>query len=43
MNLDLNDVKTEVLIRELGSIVQNDRYPFSSRIVILRERSFVSP
>jgi hypothetical protein len=27
MNLELNDVQTEVLIRELHNIVQNDRYP----------------
>jgi hypothetical protein len=27
MNLELNDLQTDVLIRELGSIIQNDRYP----------------
>ena len=37
MNLDLNDVQTEALIRELSNIVQNDRYPLSPRIVTLRE------
>jgi hypothetical protein len=37
MNLALNDLQTEALIRELGSIVQNDRYPFSPRIVALKE------
>ena len=37
MNLDLNDQQTEALIRELGSIIQNDRYPLSPRIVALRE------
>jgi hypothetical protein len=26
---DLNDVQTEVLIRERGNIVQNDRHPLS--------------
>jgi hypothetical protein len=37
MNLDLNDLQTEVLIRELSNIVQNDRYPLSPRIVALKE------
>jgi hypothetical protein len=37
MNLDLNDVQTEALIRELSQIVQNDRYPLSPRIVVLKE------
>ena len=33
MNLDLTDLQTDVLIRELFQIVQNDRYPLSPRIV----------
>ena len=37
MNLDLNDQQTEALIRELGSIIQNDRYPLSPRVVALKE------
>ena len=37
MNLDLNDVQTEALIRELSHLIQNDRYPFSPRIVALKE------
>jgi hypothetical protein len=37
MNLELNEVQTEVLIRELSQIVQNDRYPLSPRIVALKE------
>jgi hypothetical protein len=37
MNLELNDVQTEVLIRELHNIVQNDRYPLSPRIRVLKE------
>ena len=37
MNLDPNDLQTEALIRELSNIVQNDRYPFSPRIVALKE------
>jgi hypothetical protein len=37
MNLALNDVQTEVLIRELSQIIQNDRYPLSPRIVALKE------
>jgi hypothetical protein len=39
MNLELNDVRAEVLIRELQSIIQNDRYPLSPRIVALKEIS----
>jgi hypothetical protein len=27
MNLKLNDVQTEGLVRELSQIIQNDRYP----------------
>jgi hypothetical protein len=37
MNLELNDAQTEALIRELHSIIQNDRYPLSPRIVALKE------
>ena len=37
MNLDLNDLQTEALIRELSSTIQNDRYPLSLRIVTLKE------
>jgi len=37
MNLELNDVQAAVLIRELHSIIQNDRYPLSPRIVALKE------
>jgi hypothetical protein len=37
MNLALNDLQTGVPIRELSNIVQNDRYPFSPRIVALKE------
>jgi hypothetical protein len=36
-HLELNDMQTEVLIRELSSIVQNDRYPLSPRIRVLKE------
>jgi hypothetical protein len=36
-NLELNDLQAEVLIRELHSIIQNDRYPLSPRIVALKE------
>jgi hypothetical protein len=31
-NLELNEVQAEVLTRELHSIIQNDRYPLSSRL-----------
>jgi hypothetical protein len=37
LNLDLDDRQTEAQIRELNNIVQNDRYPFSPRIVALKE------
>jgi hypothetical protein len=37
MNLELNDLQTEVLIRELGNNVQNDRTPLSPRIGSLKE------
>jgi hypothetical protein len=37
MNLELTDEQTEALIRELHSIIQNDRYPLSPRIVALKE------
>jgi hypothetical protein len=37
MNLELNDLQAEVLTRELHSIIQNDCYPLSPRIVTLRE------
>jgi hypothetical protein len=36
MNLELTDEQTEALIRELSQIIQNDRYPLSSRIVVLK-------
>jgi hypothetical protein len=37
MNFDLTDEQTEAITRELSQIVQNDRYPLSPRIVVLRE------
>jgi hypothetical protein len=37
MNLELNHEQAQVLIRELDHIIQNDRYPFSPRIVALKE------
>jgi hypothetical protein len=37
MRLELNDIQTEGLIRELTQIIQNDRYPLSPRIVALKE------
>jgi hypothetical protein len=37
MNLELNEVQAGVLTRELHSIIQNDRYPLSPRIVALKE------
>jgi hypothetical protein len=37
MNLELTDEQTEALIRELSQIIENDRYPFSPRIRVLRD------
>jgi hypothetical protein len=37
MDLKLTDEQTEALTRELSQIVQNDRYPLSSRIRVLKE------
>ena len=36
-NLELNDVQTQVLIRELDEVIRNDRYFLSPRIVELKE------
>ena len=36
-NLELTEIQKEALIRELSLIVQNDRYPLSPRIVVLKE------
>jgi hypothetical protein len=36
MNLE-QDEQTEALLRELSQIIDNDRYPFSPRIVILKD------
>jgi hypothetical protein len=36
MNLDQSDDEAAVLTRELAAIVDDDRYPFSSRIRRLR-------
>jgi hypothetical protein len=37
MHLELTDEQTEALIRELSRIIDGDRYPFSPRIVALKE------
>jgi hypothetical protein len=36
MNLELSDDEKAALIRELDRIVQDDRYPLSPRVVMLR-------
>jgi hypothetical protein len=36
MNLDLSDEETAALTQELHNIVENDRYPFSPRIRLLK-------
>ena len=35
--IELNDVQTQALIRELDEIIRNDRYFLSPRIVVLKE------
>jgi hypothetical protein len=37
MKPDLTDEQTETLVTELDRIIENDRYPFSPRIRILKE------
>ena len=37
MHLELTDEQTEALTRELSQIIQNDRYPFSPRIGVLKD------
>jgi hypothetical protein len=37
LNLKLTDEQTEALIRELSQIIENDRYPLSPRIRVLKE------
>ena len=37
MRLELNDIQTEALIRELTQIFDNDRYPLSPRTGVLNE------
>ena len=36
MTLDLTDEEAAALLRELNNLIQNDRYPFSRRIRVLR-------
>jgi hypothetical protein len=37
MNLELNDEQTEALIRLLSRTIDDDRYPLSARIGVLKE------
>ena len=37
MHLELTDEQAAALVRELSQIVQNDRYPLSARIRVLKE------
>jgi hypothetical protein len=37
MHLELTDEQTEALIRDLSQIIDGDFYPFSPRIVALKE------
>jgi hypothetical protein len=36
MQLDLTDEEAAALLRELNNVIENDRYPLSSRIRLLR-------
>ena len=36
MQLDLTDEESSALLRELNNIIENDRYPLSPRIRVLR-------
>jgi hypothetical protein len=37
MHLELTDEQTEALTRELSQIIENDRYPFSPCIRVLKD------
>ena len=37
MHLELSDEQTEVLIRELAQLIDNDRYPLSPRVTVLKD------
>jgi hypothetical protein len=37
MNLELNDVQAKRWPRELSHLIENDRYPLSPRIRVLKE------
>jgi hypothetical protein len=37
MQLDLTDEESEALLRELNAIIENDRFPLSPRIRMLRQ------
>jgi hypothetical protein len=37
MTIDLTDEQTEALIRALSQIIENDRYPLSPRVGVLKE------
>jgi hypothetical protein len=37
MHLELTDEQTNTLIGELSQIIQNDRYPFSPRVRVLKD------
>jgi hypothetical protein len=44
MDLDLSDEQAAALLRELDGIIENDRYPLSPRIQMLKEiRNKVRP
>jgi hypothetical protein len=44
MKLDLNEEKAATLLAELDRIIENDRYPLSPRIRILKEiRADIKP
>jgi hypothetical protein len=44
MNLELTDEQTVALLRELDTIIENNRYPLSPRVQMLREiRAMMRP
>jgi hypothetical protein len=43
MTIDLTDEQTEALIRALSQIIENDRYPLSPRIKVLKVRHYEPP
>ena len=43
MQLDLTEEESEVLLRELNAIIENDRFPLSPRVRMLRQTAAKVP